>query len=323
MDDAVLLGTAQTLVGIVSAPPEPRHPSLPAVLLLNAGLLHRVGPNAIHVQMARRLAAEGFPVLRFDYSGIGDSPSQQQPGRFDARAVTETVAAMDFLATRFGSRQFVLVGFCRGGTIAFQSALQDPRVSGVFLVNATIVREDTMVHTLRYAIAKTQLRFYATKVFSLKSWARFLLGKSDYTAIKSSVSRPLARMAGKGRDEPRDAATLEACRQLSSSGVRQALIFSEASPEWALLQLGIPGGSAALASLRELNIQVVPGADHVFTPLWAQAHLVKLLKEWLGAGFGTNRRPAGPIENGPREASLTRDERKPERFGVERGTDQP
>src|SRR5207302_190015 len=74
-EQAVFLGQTNTLVGVVTDPGQP-HGELPhtAFVFLNAGLVHHVGPNRLYVTAARRLAALGFVGLRFDFSGIGDSP---------------------------------------------------------------------------------------------------------------------------------------------------------------------------------------------------------------------------------------------------------
>ena len=71
---AVRFGKTAKLVGIV-AEPNPTEQSgtdKPAVLMLNSGILHRVGACRLHVKLARSLASEGHTVLRFDFSGIGD-----------------------------------------------------------------------------------------------------------------------------------------------------------------------------------------------------------------------------------------------------------
>lgn len=71
-EETCVFGSANPLVGIIT------HPEidvgLPTVILLNAGLIHRIGPNRVYVRLARHLAGLGFQVLRFDLSGIGDSP---------------------------------------------------------------------------------------------------------------------------------------------------------------------------------------------------------------------------------------------------------
>ena len=69
---AVSFGPNASLVGIITSPSVPAaRRELPGVILLNAGIINRVGPNRIYVKMARRLADMGLPVLRFDFSGRG------------------------------------------------------------------------------------------------------------------------------------------------------------------------------------------------------------------------------------------------------------
>ena len=75
-------GERSNLLGVLTAPAAP-HPGSPAVILLNAGLLHRVGPNRLHVDVARRLAEAGFTSLRFDMSGVGDSELPGDGGLLD------------------------------------------------------------------------------------------------------------------------------------------------------------------------------------------------------------------------------------------------
>src|SRR6185436_6886506 len=83
-DEAVRLAPEGQLVGILSYPPgaqpaarsdtlSPATPAAPAFIILNAGVLHRVGPHRLHVILARRIAASGLPSLRLDLGGIGDS----------------------------------------------------------------------------------------------------------------------------------------------------------------------------------------------------------------------------------------------------------
>jgi len=70
-DKAVLFGKTKSLVGIITEPtPVFSGNDFPAFVFLNSGFLHRVGPHRLYVKAARKLAEEGFFVLRFDFSGI-------------------------------------------------------------------------------------------------------------------------------------------------------------------------------------------------------------------------------------------------------------
>jgi hypothetical protein len=72
-EQAVLLGPRRTLVGIVTRPLVPPDPAVPAVVIFNTGIVHRVGHNRMYVTLARMLATAGRVTVRFDQSGLGDS----------------------------------------------------------------------------------------------------------------------------------------------------------------------------------------------------------------------------------------------------------
>jgi hypothetical protein len=73
-EKVVRFGREAKLVGILSEPQGAAGSARePMVLLVNSGILHRVGACRFHVRLARRLAEDGVSALRFDFSGIGDS----------------------------------------------------------------------------------------------------------------------------------------------------------------------------------------------------------------------------------------------------------
>ena len=61
---ALQFGSQQALSAIVSLPDD--KPNNTGVILLNAGLVHRMGPFRLNVNLARKLAAENFIVMRLD-----------------------------------------------------------------------------------------------------------------------------------------------------------------------------------------------------------------------------------------------------------------
>ena len=56
-EEAFRFGRARHLVGIAGLPSSPV-PEAVGVIVLNAGLVHRIGPFRLHVEMTRRLLAE-------------------------------------------------------------------------------------------------------------------------------------------------------------------------------------------------------------------------------------------------------------------------
>src|SRR5208337_1020254 len=65
------------LVGIVTQPVDYEPEDRPVFVILNTGIIHRVGHHRMYVSLARALARLGYQVLRFDLSGIGDSESRE------------------------------------------------------------------------------------------------------------------------------------------------------------------------------------------------------------------------------------------------------
>ena len=134
-ESIALLGAEHTLVGTLTHPAENVEASDLGVVILGAGMVHRAGPHRLHVRIARRLAAEGFRVARFDFSGVGDSPVRRDNLPLEQAAVSETREVLDQLARLWGVERFVLMGICSGASVSFVSMTEDPRVAGAALIN--------------------------------------------------------------------------------------------------------------------------------------------------------------------------------------------
>lgn len=133
-------GSHRGLVGILTEPSNGAlRPGGPALLFSNIGLNHRVGPNRLYVEFARKLAACGFRSLRFDLSGFGDSKSRRGGGTDLERATLDTREAMDFLEKR-GVNRFVVAGLCSGVDSAHRAALEDSRVVGAISIDGYTYR---------------------------------------------------------------------------------------------------------------------------------------------------------------------------------------
>jgi hypothetical protein len=116
------------LVGTMSLPDRVDRDRI-AVLLPNTGLEHRVGPNRLHVYLARALADAGFPTLRLDLSGMGDSTSSDT-----ADPLRDLGAAMDALESHGIARRFAALGLCSGAHDAHRVLCSDHRlVAGAFI----------------------------------------------------------------------------------------------------------------------------------------------------------------------------------------------
>jgi dienelactone hydrolase len=126
-------GPGSRLVGTLTRPSGVARDT--AILLLNAGVVPRMGPHRINVKLARKLAELGFTVLRLDLSGLGDSGASDEGLSFDKQAVADLQAAMDHLQRVAQVRSFALAGICSGAHHGLAAALQDDRLAALWLMD--------------------------------------------------------------------------------------------------------------------------------------------------------------------------------------------
>lgn len=155
VEKALSFGPEKSLIGVATLPSTPKS-GAPFVILLNAGLMHRVGPFRMSVELARHLAARGIGVLRFDLSSIGDSPAR--PGLSpEESAVADCRDAIDLAAERFGATRFVVAGLCTGAMNSHRAALADERVVGMVLLDGYAYK------TLSYDIQRVARHLESTE----------------------------------------------------------------------------------------------------------------------------------------------------------------
>ena len=166
---AVTIECDAQLAAIVTLPNVSQvDPATPGVLILNEGILHRIGAGRLHVKFARMLAQRGFVCMRMDHSSIGDSGPRRGSKTFEEAAVEEVRAAMDYLSQTYGLQRFLIYGLCSGSDVAFELAIVDDRVAG-------IMQLDAHVYTTRKSRIKQVINHYGPRIFRVQAWRNFLL----------------------------------------------------------------------------------------------------------------------------------------------------
>jgi len=282
-EEAALLGHKDSLVGIV-AQPVARHSGATetGVVLLNAGILHRVGPGRIYVKIARGLALLGFTSLRFDFSGIGDSKARQDNLPFDKSSVDETQRAMAFLQSKCGTSSFILLGGCSGARVSFATAACDPRVAACILINFQVTPDDEREANEASATRKDEHYYLKFAVRNSQSWLRLFTGQAHYRKLSSALASALRhRIAQRtaGAEPPQWASFRSELRRIVDRGVKLIFVCSEGDA--ALDELREAGGRE-LKEFRAQNkaeIVVVPRSDHTFSSLADQENLIAIVQQ--------------------------------------------
>jgi pimeloyl-ACP methyl ester carboxylesterase len=290
-EEAILFGASKSLVGVVTDPAE-EGSARPAVILLNSGIIHRVGPNRLYVSLARRLARAGFVVLRFDLSGIGDSVIRRDNIPFERSSVQETQEAMEYLATTRRTDRFLLAGICTGAVVAYHTARADQRVAGAVLINGQgyIPESEEDIHA--YLVNRQRRRYYlARAVYNPGSWRKLVTGRVRVGDILRALG---LRRDGLRRAKPSRNSTAEdiaaGFRALADRRTELLFLYSAGDPGLEELEVILEGKVAELAARETVQYGIVEHADHMFTALQSQEAFLRQTGDWLGEATGAHRR---------------------------------
>ena len=178
-----------TLFGIATLPPEPPQRAL---ILLNAGAVGRIGPNRLHVALARRLAATGVLVLRLDLSGLGDSrtrPGAEENIVYHAHAVDDIGVAVDW-ARSDGASEIAVAGLCAGAYHSLDAALAGQAIDTIVMINPLTFHYKPGM-SLDFAAFRViaDAQRYQKSIARGVSWRKLLRGDVDLKRVADVVVR--------------------------------------------------------------------------------------------------------------------------------------
>jgi pimeloyl-ACP methyl ester carboxylesterase len=289
------------LFGILTEPVQtPALRSFPTILLHNIGANSHVGANRMYVRMARRWAALGFPVLRFDTTGLGDSPGTPATPEnrvYSNTAKGDSLRAMDFLARARGAQRFVLMGLCSGAYVSFYSALDDERVVALVLMNILLFhwKEGDSVDVRKRDRVKSS-HFYARAFFGTDVWTRLIRGKIDVSGVASGLLQ-------RGWERARHAAARALLgesdvalgfRALIRRGTDVLLIFDANDGGRDVIDAHLGANVDRFRRADGFRLEVIGGADHTFSPVRSQEIILSLLTSHLTSLFAGERAPSLP-----------------------------
>jgi alpha/beta superfamily hydrolase len=192
------------LFGMLHRPMSP-HASGAAIILLSPGVKMRVAPHRLYINMSERFVELGYPVLRFDFYGLGDSEGEAQEeyladlyGAIQVgRYVEDTIAAMDWLQRTYGMSQFIVSGLCGGAITGLLTAARDTRITCLLGLAIPVILDGSQIDYTKY-MTDAQLKGMRDgairKLWDFRgwrSWVRFLTFQSNYRLMARSFLKPL------------------------------------------------------------------------------------------------------------------------------------
>jgi pimeloyl-ACP methyl ester carboxylesterase len=285
------------LAGRLFLPTEPG--PHPAVVLLHGGGLERL--NEAPLFYAPLLARCGIAALVYDKRGTGASGGLWGAARFDD-FVADGVAAVALLARRadIDARRIGLIGFSQGGRLAPLVAVRQGQVAFVVSVSAPFTSvAETRFYALEQWVHRGSLSGAAldeTLALWKKHFAAVAAGdKAALVALDEELREAARRLKASplpptserlpqtptynsmGRDYTAELRGLR-IPMLAVYGDRDAVVPVERSIE--VLRDALNKGGA-----RNLDVQVVPFADHSFTD-WTFKQRIKIeetIVQWIVA----------------------------------------
>ena len=265
-------------IGILTEPAEAGEPEH-CIVMLNAGAIRRIGPGRMWVEIARRWAARGVPVLRLDLEGIGDADGDSSPYAQDAalyapRFVDQALAVLDALEEAGLGNRFVLGGLCSGAYWSYHAALRDERVVAAGLLNAkALFWKDSMMPSrdIKRMLVRREWhkiggvhpsRYWAVLRWIVTAPIRWLVG---------AVGRLVGRRPPDEIDRSLDS--------LRAAGKPVLLLFSEDEPLHR--ELTSSGHMERLGRWPNVTLELVEGRDHPLRPLFSQRQVHDAFDRWL------------------------------------------
>lgn len=311
------ISKAPDLFGILTEPLESSK-SLPWIVMLNAGAAYRVGPGRLHVPLGRQLAALGYPCLRFDINGIGDSVAaevEKENDTYAATAFRDVALACDCLNALQPGRPIVLLGLCSGAYVAFQSAAQlpCPAIIESILINPLVFfwREGMVINDTNMD-QLVAWREYWNAIFKWSHWKMLLTGKTR-AGFVGSLKRFAGHLTPRFQRSVRPAANKDnasahsGCThpsrkdlpgdlsRIAAAGRTLAMFVSDNDPGYFLLMYQARRKATQLMKQGRLQCRFIPQADHTFSTAQARQNFYQSLLDYLHHRFGAGEVPAQEV----------------------------
>jgi len=262
----VQIGPSNSIFAIVTEP-EVANEDAPAIVLLNAGLMHRIGPFRINVRIARQVAQLGFTALRIDCSGKGDSPQRTDSESSRVAVRKDLNVAFDYLQETSGCRRIIAIGLCSGADDAFDIAVNDERVCGVVLLDGYAYR------TFKFYVLR-----YGPKLINPLAWIR-LIGRSVKRLVRKDHADAMQDVFGMAF--PSKADYERGLTKIVANGGSVLIVHSCGWSEYFNYPEQFDDAFPALSHNPAIAVHFNPRADHTYSLSSDRRQLIDLIVKWI------------------------------------------
>jgi len=267
---------SEELLGVLAIP---ERASTTGLIIVVGGPQYRAGSHRQFLLLSRALSEAGYPAMRFDFRGMGDSTGESRD--FDARTEDISAAIDTFIENCPQLERIILWGLCdaASASLLYWDATHDPRVNAMVLLNPWVRSEATL--------ARTHIKhYYGQRILQTEFWRKLLTGKLGiYRAVGGLVAnwRRSKEQAGENALEQTPPFQRRMMRALVDFPGEILLILSGddyTAKEFIESVKADPVVTQVLLGNRVTRIDV-EGADHTFSSAkWRQA-VQEITSAWI------------------------------------------
>ena len=169
----------------------------PWMMFVNVATEHHIGPGRLWVDLSRQWARHGIRSVRFDVSGVGDSPVH--PGQHEnvpyARQWLDDLPALASAVSPEDPAGTVFIGLCSGGYGAFEAGLK-LGARGAYVINPVLSAPDAnlepdsrrrALRTLPPRLARLARRHGRTAWWTWRTYRQFAPWQAPMAVCASAV----------------------------------------------------------------------------------------------------------------------------------------
>ncbi len=242
------------IYGMLHVPEHLSDRKLPVVVICHGFISNKVGQHRIFVKTAREISQHGFAVLRFDYTGCGESTGEYENITFD-RQVDETSIVLDFLATLpyIDSGHIIMLGHSFGGSIASYVAERHKIVRKLILWSP-------VANPLADIIGIVGKELYQECMEGKQvHYQGFELGREFFVSLTGLL--PLEKIKGFNGDV--------------------LIVHGTEDYETPLLNAHLYEHAVGKRPVGEYEMKIIGGADHTYSSPLSEKEVIAITLQWL------------------------------------------
>ena len=292
-EDPIIFGKQQ-LLGIIHTPEPSSETSsekkqTTGVVIVVGGPQYRIGSHRQFLKLSRFLAQQNIASLRFDCAGMGDSGGKFESFMDIDSSIEQAIDTL--MENRPQLEDIVLWGLCDAATAITKYCTNDPRVSGLFLLNPWVKDEQLAAESL-------VKNHYKKQLLSLEFWKRVFTGKVKIFSAATDFAKSLLAMkkdsgnekgpSSEKSSQPNLASSLQQMmlQQLQNFAGKVEILLSEndltaqefttatANPNW-----------QKLISEKPIQITTIAGANHTFASEKLRSQVQEITEKFVSANY--------------------------------------